>query len=67
MSYRVTVEIVCDAKGCGELLREQRVNRGGLTKTWAGYLAVEEHGWDIGGRATSHDPIRAFCPAHRRK
>lgn len=66
MSYRVIVEIVCDEPRCTALLRQTRTNKGGLSKTWAGYVAVSQHDWDIGGTDTSHDPRRAFCPAHRR-
>lgn len=66
MSYRVTVEIMCDTDGCYERLAYSQINVSGLSKTLAGALA-ERDGWDIPGRASSKDPKRAFCPKHRRE
>lgn len=67
MSYRVTIEIVCDQDGCDRLLRYRRINRGGLSKTRAGWKAANEDHWDIGGSHVNRDPTRAFCPDHRRR
>lgn len=66
MSYKVTIRIACDHDGCAAGWNESRVNRGGLTKTWAGYLARERAGWYTGGHAGGpSDPKVAYCPAHR--
>lgn len=66
MSYRVTIEIVCDADECYERLEYSQINQGGLSKTWAGHRAATA-GWQIPGVAGSHDPKRALCPMHRTK
>jgi hypothetical protein len=64
VSYRVTVEIVCDHADCDALLKYQEINRGGLNKTWAGYTAARE-GWWVRGQTGSTDPRIAYCPQHR--
>lgn len=64
MSYRVTVHIVCDHGRCREALRFDRDNRGGLSKTNAGYDASRS-GWYVRGRPGSNDPRVAYCPEHR--
>lgn len=66
MSYRVTVEIACDHKGCLKIWKDSRINRGGLSKTWAGYMARERGGWFTQGHPGGpSDPTIAYCPDHR--
>jgi len=62
--YVVEILVICNAPGCSNSIRFTRHNEGGLSKTWAGYLAGRE-GWDVqGGVTTRADPKVAFCPAH---
>ena len=64
MSYVVEILVICNAPGCGESLRFRHTNRGGLSKTMAGYMAASE-GWDVqGGMTARADPKVAFCPKH---
>lgn len=64
MSYQVRIVIVCDDLDCDRKIGWQRQNSGGMTKTWAGYLA-ETEGWYVPGSAGSKDPKVAYCPQHR--
>lgn len=63
MSYLVTVSIDCDHPGCMKRIAYERRNLGGLSKTFAGYLANEQDGWFAG--AFPGDPKVAYCPEHR--
>ena len=63
MTYSVVIEIYCDHPGCKAVIRQVRMNRGGLSKTWAGYLASRE-GWQIPGYDATKDPKKALCPKH---
>lgn len=66
MSYTVAITIACDADGCNRSITQTRVNAGGLSKTWAGALAVHQ-GWWIPGRPGTHDPKAARCPQHNKR
>jgi hypothetical protein len=61
MSYSVEVRIYCDHgdESCANEFPVSQRNSGGLTKTWAAYLAARD-GWWISG-----DTKIAYCPTHR--
>lgn len=65
MSYRVTVEIVCDHESCRSLWKDYRINSGGVSKTWAGNVAAGSDGWYVRGFPGPADPKVAYCPEHR--
>jgi hypothetical protein len=64
MSYYVEVGVQCDHEDCPHLFRMVRENRGGLNKTWAGYMAASK-GWWVRGETGRTDPKVAYCRAHR--
>ena len=63
MSYVVTITIACDSPGCRETITFGAEQKGGLSKTFAGLLAVNR-GWHIAGYPGNYDPKRALCPEH---
>lgn len=63
MSYQIEVRIFCDMKGCDRVFVVRRINRAGLSGTWAAYLARGD-GWQVQGGVTRTSAKKALCPTH---
>jgi hypothetical protein len=66
VSFEVEVRIYCDEPGCVRGVKFTNENRGGLSKTRAGGLAIRA-GWQTRGQVWNADPKVAYCPDHKKE